>query len=246
MAHPLRLLRYVSAPLALATLLRDHGSSRQLIGWMSEAETVRRDIDHKLRQAKFRAGLQPGGAPARDSGPILYSVVRCVRPKMMVETGVASGVSSYNILAAMQKNGEGVLWSVDLPLQSQRRVEGNPDNLGLPVGETPGWLVPQGLRDAWHLELGKSSQLLPRLLDRLGAIDAFFHDSEHSYYNMRFEFGAAWPRLSKAGVLISDDVDTNAAFSDFVGGLGLRHARVGGLGLVRKPDREDRTARPPS
>lgn len=42
----------------------------------------------------------------------------------------------------------------------------------------------------------------------------FFHDSDHSYENMFFEFSWAWKKL-KAEVIISDDIDGNDAFYDF-------------------------------
>jgi hypothetical protein len=43
----------------------------------------------------------------------------------------------------------------------------------------------------------------------------FFHDSDHSYENMTFEFNWAWDEL-KVACLVSDDVSENMAFSNFV------------------------------
>jgi hypothetical protein len=43
----------------------------------------------------------------------------------------------------------------------------------------------------------------------------FFHDSDHSYENMAFEFNWAWNEL-KVDCLVSDDVSENTAFSNFV------------------------------
>jgi hypothetical protein len=43
----------------------------------------------------------------------------------------------------------------------------------------------------------------------------FFHDSDHSYENMTFEFNWAWNEL-KVACLVSDDVSENMAFSNFV------------------------------
>ena len=42
----------------------------------------------------------------------------------------------------------------------------------------------------------------------------YFHDSDHSYENMSFEFNWAWNEL-KVDYLISDDVSENTAFSRF-------------------------------
>lgn len=46
---------------------------------------------------------------------ILWVVVRHTQPKIAVETGVARGISSAFILDAMARNGDGHLFSVDLP-----------------------------------------------------------------------------------------------------------------------------------
>ena len=42
-----------------------------------------------------------------------------------------------------------------------------------------------------------------------------YHDSEHSYENIMFEFEWAYNHLNTSGILASDDVDWNQAFSDF-------------------------------
>jgi uncharacterized membrane protein len=42
----------------------------------------------------------------------------------------------------------------------------------------------------------------------------FFHDSDHSYENMKFEFSWAWDTL-KASIIIADDIDNNEAFVKF-------------------------------
>ena len=46
-------------------------------------------------------------------------------------------------------------------------------------------------------------------------IDIFLHDSLHTYKNMSLEFKKSWPFIKSGGFLLSDDVLTNNAFSDF-------------------------------
>lgn len=53
----------------------------------------------------------------------------------------------------------------------------------------------------------------------------FFHDSDHSYENMFFEFLWAWDHL-KAEVIISDDIDGNDAFFDFCKSAGVTGYRI--------------------
>jgi hypothetical protein len=76
-------------------------------------------------------------------------------------------------------------------------------------------MVPERLRGLWHLTLGRSQDELPGLIGRLGTIDFFLHDSEHSEPCMRFEFETAWAGLREGGVLAADDVHANTAFADF-------------------------------
>ena len=46
-------------------------------------------------------------------------------------------------------------------------------------------------------------------------VDIFLHDSLHTYKNMSFEFQKSWPFINERGFLLSDDVISNNAFSDF-------------------------------
>jgi predicted O-methyltransferase YrrM len=159
----------------------------------------------------------------------LYVVVRALKPRVVVETGVASGLSSAHILRALAANGAGTLHSIDLPNVQHGSV--------LPAGRTAGWIVPDSLRGPWRLQLGDARELLPALLRTLDHVDLFLHDSDHSYENMVFEFAQALPRLVDGGVLMSDDVHLHAAWDDFCAQHHLRPTRVGHLGVTRQQRR---------
>jgi predicted O-methyltransferase YrrM len=140
-----------------------------------------------------------GGFPNPE---IFYILVRKIRPKIVVETGVSFGITSSFILQAMEENGFGTLYSIDLPFQFATKEE-------------VGMAVPKRLRHRWNLILGDSKIELPRLLKDVGSIDVFFHDSLHTYEHMMFEFKTAWPKIKKNGYLISDNIDQNNSFIDF-------------------------------
>jgi predicted O-methyltransferase YrrM len=168
-----------------------------------------RNVDFVPMNQKEGVSL-PGNKPTHFFGKFLYYIVRCSKPSTMIETGVAHGVSSWTILNAMHKNGKGKLYSIDLPnkdLKSYNPIELKTEH---------GWVVPDVLRERWELLLGKSSELLPGLLDRLKTVDVFFHDSDHSYENMMYEFSTLYPYLQQRGLMISDDVHKNKSFEDFV------------------------------
>jgi predicted O-methyltransferase YrrM len=133
---------------------------------------------------------------------LCYLACRLLRPAVVVETGVAYGVSSAFVLAALERNGRGVLHSVDLP--------------PLRRGTARAWgaAVPAGLEGRWRVHRGTGGRVLPGLLEELGAADLFLHDSLHTRRNMRREFEAVWPRLRPGGVLLADDVERNGAFGE--------------------------------
>jgi len=135
--------------------------------------------------------------------PSLYLMVRLMKP-LIIETGVSSGASSAYILQALIDNKKGELISIDLP----------PDSL--PEGKESGWVVPRKLRDLWNLHIGDSKIILKQLLDKVGIIDVFLHDSLHTYEHMVWEFNTAWQFLRKGGLFLSHDVGANEAFFDFM------------------------------
>jgi hypothetical protein len=139
----------------------------------------------------------------------LYLIMRLTQPDCVVETGVSAGASSAYILCALNDNAKGELHSIDLP----------PENL--PKGKTSGWVVPQFLRSHWKLHLGDSKDLLEPVLNDLGEIDCFIHDSLHTYEHMMWEFRTAWKYLCSRGLFLSHDVGANEAFFDFMKGKGI-------------------------
>jgi predicted O-methyltransferase YrrM len=149
-----------------------------------------------------------------------YLMCRLLEPTVVVETGVAYGVSSAFILRALEENGRGVLHSVDLP-PLRREYE-----------RFWGVAVDRGLEGRWKLHRGSSVRVLPQLLKELETVDLFVHDSLHTYRNMRREFEAVWPRLRAGGALIADDVERNRAFGE------LRQKNPALWRVVR--DREER------
>jgi Methyltransferase domain len=134
---------------------------------------------------------------------ICYAACRSYKPKIIVETGVANGVTTAFILKALEQNGFGELWSIDLPPLE-------PD-----VDQFVGSAIPAELKPRWHLIRGTSRRYLPWIIGQFsGGIDIFLHDSLHTYRNMMWEFNTVWPKLNM--ILIADDIEQNTAFREFV------------------------------
>jgi predicted O-methyltransferase YrrM len=144
--------------------------------------------------------------PVETLSPILYLICRVIKPKVVVETGVKSGFSSAFILKALEDNSYGRLYSIE----KRDKIRVTPQEKDI------GWAIPNSLRNKWQLIIGSSGDKLQPLLDNLKSIDVFFHDSLHTYENMLFEYHTAWPYIKKDGFLMSDDVNFNDAFTEFV------------------------------
>ena len=149
----------------------------------------------------------------------LYVLCRIMKPTVVVETGVASGMSSSYILRALDKNAHGKLFSIDIPwytvAHNWKKYFAGKDIKTYPIETQSGWIIPDYLKDRWELTLGMTSEKLPPLLSKVGPVDIFFHDSEHSYENMSWEFQTIWPSLKTGGMLVAHNVDKNNAFPDF-------------------------------
>ncbi len=138
-------------------------------------------------------------AASQTTGPsdciTMYVLIRLWKPEVMVETGVFYGAISAMILHAMERNGFGRLYSIDLPIPQ--------NNLH---SDLRGGLVPNSLRKHWSLILGDSRIELPTLLQQLKSIDAFNHDSLHTTRHMTWEYETSWPYIRAGGFLSSHDV----------------------------------------
>jgi hypothetical protein len=156
-------------------------------------------------------GIQPGPASFKgwndgDAGFVraIWCLVRHLKPNNVVETGVAHGVTSRIVLEALERNGQGYLWSIDRPPIEREWQQ----QIGVAVGNAP--------RKRWSYILGSSRRRLPGLLNQLGQVDLFIHDSLHSDRNVRFELEQAWAVLRPGGAVVVDDIDVNRGFHNFM------------------------------
>ncbi len=181
--------------------------------------TVEDDTRRLLRDIRSEDPFRQRWAADSILARCCYLACRLLEPAVVVETGVAYGVSSAFILKALDVNGRGRLYSVDLP----------------PLRREPerfwGIAVPGALRGRWSLQRGSSRRVLPELLEEIGTVDVFVHDSLHTRRNMRREFEAIWPRLRAGGLLVADDVERNRAFDE------LRHRSPALWRVVRDAER---------
>ena len=173
-----------------------------------------------------------------DADPALARAAWCLtrhsKPLVVVETGVARGFTTRVVLEALEANGAGRLFSIDLPPPlDQTRL----------ANET-GAAVTESLRSRWTLIEGSSRRRLPELLRDLGTIDLFIHDSRHTRRNISFELRLAWGALRAGGFVAADDIHGNTGFQDALRAFGWPRSIVcpsddggGKFGLIQKPHR---------
>jgi hypothetical protein len=168
--------------------------------------TAYHDVVRELEAKGIRVGPESfKGNNDGDAGLVraIWCLVRHLKPRTVVETGVAHGMTSRLILEALVRNGDGRLWSIDRPTREEELHA----EVGMAVGDR--------FQDRWSLIRGASRRHLPGLLSRLGQVDLFVHDSLHTEHNVRFELDRIWPSLRPGGVIVVDDIDANWGFRSF-------------------------------
>ena len=167
---------------------------------MSDAnEQFERFVDRLYTER--RLPLESGGWTAmnvwipRDEGELLYSIIRELRPAQTIEIGLANGLSTLFITAALEANGTGEHVAID-PFQAsdwnnvgiglvrqaglahRLRVIEKPSHQALPELEQAGFRTQFAFVDGSHLfeYVGADFLCLNRLLDVGGAVA--FDDSD--------------------------------------------------------------------
>jgi hypothetical protein len=112
---------------------------------------------------------------------VVYVICKISQPKIVLETGVDEGYSTYAIL----KNLIGKLYSID----------NNPNS---------GWLINNN--NNWDLVIGRTENELYPLLEKIKKFDLICHDSAHNNKNQYDEYKIMWPYLKNEGIFISDDL----------------------------------------
>jgi hypothetical protein len=104
-----------------------------------------------------------------------YVIVRALKPKLVVETGIYLGLGSLALLRALERN----------------RQEGSPGELmSFDTNPRAGSIVRDQAREGWHRFVGFTNDLLPPALEGR-QVNVLFQDTPHTEENQRFEFGAA-------------------------------------------------------
>lgn len=116
-----------------------------------------------------------------------YALVRALKPRVVVETGVDKGLGSVVLCAALLRN----------------RTEGHEGQyIGTDIDPGAGWLLQPPYAEVGRVAYGDSIESL----ERLGlSIDLFINDSDHSEEYEAREYEIVEPALSPEAVIIGDN-----------------------------------------
>jgi predicted O-methyltransferase YrrM len=218
----------------LDALFAELTESPELLAAMDSPQS--RCFDPAAGSARQRLDRQLAlDGPGRGRALLLYITMRVLRPDIVVETGCFTGWDSAVILQALDRNGRGHLHTIDLPARDGVFSQ-HGDHAALPDGLHPGFLVPDAFKPRWSFIEGNVRDELMPLLARVGAVDLFFHDSDHTYAHMMWEYAAALPHIRPGGLIVSDDIAWNTAFWDFAASLGapgIVHRSNANVGAIK-------------
>lgn len=120
-----------------------------------------------------------------------YVLVRALKPKVVVETGIDKGLGACVLCAALLRNAR----------------EGHPGRYyGLDINPEAGFLLSGPYRQTGEIVLGDSAVTIPRLPS---PIDIFINDSDHSAAHEELEYRLVRELLSDRAVIIGDNAHGN-------------------------------------
>jgi hypothetical protein len=133
-----------------------------------------------------------------------YALVRALKPRTVVETGVDKGLGSCVLAAALLRN----------------QSEGHPGRyLGTDINPQAGWLFQGPYRQTGEILYGDSIESLNRLE---GPIDLFINDSDHSAEYEEREYACIASKLSPSAVLLGDNAHVTDKLYQFALASGRR------------------------
>lgn len=150
----------------------------------------------------------PVGTHFTSDGKLLYALVRHLKPAMMLEIGTHFGGSATHIAAAMDLNGSGALYTVD-------------------IEETSGRHIPAEYQDFVTVVHANIDHYLPQLVNQKMTFDCIFEDGAHSEGQVHNIYKYLPLIMNEGGYIISHDVAMNGVQQYIVNGM-----RKGGANLM--------------
>ncbi len=194
---------------SIETCYKNQISNTQLIKYYFNKEKLNFSNELKKYHSNFdKDEFQKMGGGSNLE--LIFNFCEFLKPKLVLETGVAYGWSSLAFLISLNKNN-GKLISINLPYPDKKKI-----NL---IGKA----VPINLINNWNLISGADKDEIPKILRSNNKIDIFHYDSDKSYEGKYWCLKKVWPKISSNGFILCDDLQDNNAFFDFVDDLKVEY-----------------------
>lgn len=180
--------------LRLAQLIRRFRSNAPFDGeeWIAKIEAKRQEL--------LRCEDDLGGRPVRTycaaskrqrPATLLFQLIREFEPATVLELGTNIGISAAYQSAALEVNGTGRLFTIELsPLRVERARE-----LHHSLGLSNGTFV-----------TGRFSDTLDDVLEQAGPLDYVFIDGHHDREATLVYFDQIWPHMTDDCIVVFDDI----------------------------------------
>ena len=133
-----------------------------------------------------------------------YAVVRALKSRLVVETGVDKGLGGVLLCAALLRN----------------TAEGHPGRyIGADINPREGYLILGAYRAVGEVAYGDSLETLAVLKDPIGV---FINDCDHSADYEAREYAAVLLHLAPKALILSDNSHSTPALVDFAAAHGKR------------------------
>lgn len=182
----------------------DQSKALNLLFGLNNYQNLTEIFPNEMEAAKKAEAKSPFNMGGEGAISFLYHIVENLKPKNVLETGVAYGWSSVAILLALEKNKEGKLISNDMPYIKMN----NEDYVGC--------VVPNRVQKLWTLQRNADVDGIPKAIKAYkGQLDLVHYDSDKSYYGRTWSSPILWEALKPGGIFISDDINDNLGFKHF-------------------------------
>jgi len=168
---------------------------------IEQDEELRGHILHHLSQHPDRYKSDRSVLYARRVG--WYALVRILRPRVVIETGIDKGLGCCVLCAALRRNA----------------AEGDKGHhYGTDINPAAGYLLQAPYKEFGTILYGDSIESLKKI-DQ--PVDLFINDSDHSAEYEAREYEVILPKMSEKGIIVSD----NAELADSLHKFSRRHRR---------------------
>lgn len=185
---------YLAQTLAVVT----SASVAEITGYLQEPQEDSQLTQHIINQTKNSELSNIADAKCQFGRRLgWYALVRILKPKIVVETGIDKGLGSVLLCHALMKNA----------------AEGHPGKyLGTDINPDAGYLLTEPYSQYGEILYGDSIQSLTNLESE---IDLFINDSDHSSEYEYQEYLTIQDKLAPQGIILGDNAEVTNCLSRF-------------------------------